>query len=145
MVAYQLVSRAQYQAYRHSGEIPAIGRIFSNRIKRNRIPSGHQYLLIRALDIPTNPIIGTLLLKHMDGEIPVTKIIDIILDDKYRNRGYGSQIMQMIIIEAKRFGSFLIRLFVFSHREIARHIYKKLGFITQQTFNSGESMILPIS
>jgi ribosomal protein S18 acetylase RimI-like enzyme len=56
-------------------------------------------------------------------------IYDINIWEGYQGRGYGKQAMQEIELVAKKLGLKSIGLHVFGHNQVARGLYKKLGYI----------------
>ena len=47
----------------------------------------------------------------------------------YREKGYGQDMMERLVKEARRLGMENVYLTSRKHREAARHIYEKLGFV----------------
>ncbi|MDN7145885.1 GNAT family N-acetyltransferase [Liquorilactobacillus mali] len=56
-------------------------------------------------------------------------IYDFAVEPEFQNKGFGTQAMGMIFIEARRLGFKKIGLHVFGSNERAIHVYHKLGFI----------------
>jgi RimJ/RimL family protein N-acetyltransferase len=56
-------------------------------------------------------------------------LIGLMVDQSFRGEGLGKFLLQFVIGQAKVEGMRLVRLGVFSDNEIARNLYKKMGFI----------------
>ncbi|MNL00412.1 putative N-acetyltransferase YycN [compost metagenome] len=57
-------------------------------------------------------------------------ICDVVIQDQYRGKGYGTKIMELVEIEIKKQGLNRIGLHVFGFNETAINLYKKLGYLT---------------
>jgi ribosomal protein S18 acetylase RimI-like enzyme len=57
-------------------------------------------------------------------------ICDVVIEDEYRGKGYGTQIMELVETEVKKLGLNRIGLHVFGFNETAINLYKKLGYLT---------------
>lgn len=57
-------------------------------------------------------------------------ICDVVIEDSYRGKGYGTQIMELVEIEVQKQGLNRIGLHVFGFNETAINLYKKLGYLT---------------
>ena len=57
-------------------------------------------------------------------------ICDVIIDEPYRGKGYGRQLMLLVEQEVKAKGLSRIGLHVFSFNETAIRLYRSLGYIT---------------
>lgn len=56
-------------------------------------------------------------------------VYDFAIDRAFQNKGFGTQAMKEIFIEAKNRGFKKIDLHVFGSNKRAIHVYRKLGFI----------------
>ena len=63
-------------------------------------------------------------------DAPRAFIYDLIVEDQYRGRGYGRQIMLLLEAEMKKRGVRRVGLNVFSFNTIAIGLYESLGFAT---------------
>jgi ribosomal protein S18 acetylase RimI-like enzyme len=57
-------------------------------------------------------------------------IFDVIVEEQFRGKGYGKQIMRMAEAEARKFGLKRIGLHVFGFNVAAIGLYKSLGYHT---------------
>ena len=57
-------------------------------------------------------------------------IFDIVIDPEHRGRGYGRAAMVALEPLARSLGYDAIRLHVFGHNAVARHLYESLGYGT---------------
>jgi len=97
-------------------------------------------LKIIVLDDSKNEIIG---FGHLtiNKEYPGVPSLGIVINQNYRGKGIGKQIMQKLMEEGKTKKFKAIYLSVFKKNTIAKKLYDSLGFKTiGETFNdSGES------
>ena len=56
-------------------------------------------------------------------------LIGLMIDKGFRGEGLGKFLLQFVVDRAQAEGMRLVRLGVFSDNEIARNLYKKMGFI----------------
>ncbi len=76
----------------------------------------------------TNERIGRVWLGKREAGQPVGVLYDIEIGSAFRGRGLGRQLMLLIEEEARRRGFTEIRLNVFGGNEIARSLYRSLGY-----------------
>ncbi len=88
--------------------------------------AGHEF---RSIVTDAGDVIGTLWLAAQD-EIGsgVGFIYDIVIDPAQRGRGYGRDAMQALEPLARSLGYDTIRLHVFGHNTVARHLYERMGY-----------------
>tara|TARA_R110000868_G_scaffold248282_22_gene504758 strand:- start:27403 stop:27858 length:456 start_codon:yes stop_codon:yes gene_type:complete len=55
-------------------------------------------------------------------------IYELYLNEEYRGKGLGKQLMALIDSEAERLGFKMIRLHVFGHNKIATKLYQSCGY-----------------
>lgn len=55
-------------------------------------------------------------------------IWDIVIDPAHRGRGYGRAAMEALELLARSIGYDAIRLHVFGDNEVARHLYRAIGY-----------------
>ena len=58
----------------------------------------------------------------------IALIYNIIIDEAFRQRGYGKQAMQALEVEVQRLGVDEIRLHVFGNNTVARKLYQNMGY-----------------
>ena len=74
-------------------------------------------------------IIGHVLLRFLSEDKTLVRFGFVIVDDTKRGKGYGKQMLQMVIKKAKEeFGAQKITLGVFDNNPSAFHCYDSLGF-----------------
>ena len=76
----------------------------------------------------TNERIGRVWLGEREAGQPVGVLYDIEIGSAFRGRGLGRQLLLLIEEEARRRGFTEIRLNVFGGNEIARSLYRSLGY-----------------
>jgi len=62
------------------------------------------------------------------GARQVLFIYEIAVDERHRGRGYGRQAMQLVEDHARSRGIGRIELNVFGGNEVARHLYRSVGY-----------------
>jgi ribosomal protein S18 acetylase RimI-like enzyme len=67
-------------------------------------------------------------LQHPLGDVGVGFIYNIEVDETFRGRGYGREAMRLAEEEAKRHGLRALALNVFGHNQVARGLYRSLGY-----------------
>ena len=90
------------------------------------VPSGrHSFYVIEVDGEPA----GDLWLAEREEPLePCLFVYDIHLDDQYRGRGYGRAAMLFAEEEARRRGIDRVALNVFGGNEVARGLYRSLGY-----------------
>ncbi len=63
----------------------------------------------------------------------VAHIDDVVVDEAYRGRGFGKEIVKALIDQARVEGANHIELSTRSHRVVALGLYKSLGFQESET------------
>ncbi len=58
---------------------------------------------------------------------------DFVVDEEYRGHGIGSKLIEKILVFAKELGATYIELTANSKRLVANKLYKKIGFVKQDT------------
>ncbi len=98
----------------------AIGRAISYALKESPGPGG--FVLRGTLD---GGIVGVVVVNKtgMEGYIPENILVYIAVDEKFRGKGYGRELMNKAIVLAE--GD--VKLHV-EHDNPARFLYQKLGF-----------------
>jgi ribosomal protein S18 acetylase RimI-like enzyme len=61
-------------------------------------------------------------------------IFDVVVKEKLRGKGYGSEIVEALLSEAAKRGVENSYLQVFSHNAAARHLYEKMGYREKYRF-----------
>jgi ribosomal protein S18 acetylase RimI-like enzyme len=99
----------------------------------------HATILPQGLDTPGHWIfvveaggerVGVLWLAEREhGNEKVCFIYDIEIDEAHRGRGYGRVAMELAEIEARSHGLRRISLNVFGANEVARNLYRSLGYV----------------
>ena len=68
------------------------------------------------------------LVERRDDFEPTLSVYDIDIDEPYRGRGYGKEAMVFAEEEARRRGLTRIALHVGARNDVARNLYRSLGF-----------------
>ncbi len=55
-------------------------------------------------------------------------IFDVLVDEQFRGRGYGKEIMSLIEEKAGELGLKSIGLHVFGYNKVAKHLYESVGY-----------------
>ena len=88
-------------------------------------PAGHSVFVIDA----DGESVGHLwLVERRDAYEPILSVYDIDVDQPYRGRGYGKAAMLFAEDEARRRGLTRMALHVGARNNIARSLYRSLGF-----------------
>jgi len=64
------------------------------------------------------------------GEGVQAFIYDLLIDEPFRHRGYGTEALCALELIVAELGANTIRLHVFGHNHAARALYEKAGYIT---------------
>ena len=87
---------------------------------------GHTLVIIEAGGEP----VGRLWLAERDlGGRQVLYIYEIAIDPEHQGRGYGRQAMLLAETEARKRGLTRIELNVFGRNDVARNLYRSLGYV----------------
>lgn len=88
-------------------------------------PSGHSVFVIEA---DGEPVGHLWLAEHRDAPEPTMVVYDVDVDEPFRGRGYGRAAMVFTEDEARRRGLTRLTLHVGARNDVARHLYRSLGF-----------------
>ena len=88
-------------------------------------PHGHAVFVI---DLDGEPVGHLWLVERRDAYEPSLIVYDIDVDEPYRGRGYGKAAMVFAEEEARRRGLTRIALHVGARNDVARNLYRSLGF-----------------
>ena len=80
-----------------------------------------------------NELLGTVALKKLDGDTVELKAL--YLDQKFRGKGLGRQLLEKAVTEARRLGYKSIVLDSMSQYEAALRLYRKMGFKDTDRYN----------
>jgi ribosomal protein S18 acetylase RimI-like enzyme len=111
----------------------------SAEFARQKSEEDHAAVLPDGLDTPGHAIfvieadgerVGMLWLAEREiGGRPVSYIYDIEVDERHRGKGYGRAAMLLAEEEAMRRGLHRIELNVFGGNQVARNLYRSLGYV----------------
>jgi len=87
--------------------------------------AGHSVLVI---EVEREPVGHLWLVERLDAYEPTLIVYDIDVDESYRGRGYGHAAMVFAEEEARRRGLTRIALHVGARNDVARNLYRSLGF-----------------
>lgn len=65
---------------------------------------------------------------HMDRAVKSGFIYDVIVDEKFRGKGYGRQLMTLVEEKARELDLKSIGLHVFAYNKVAKNLYESLGY-----------------
>ena len=88
-------------------------------------PAGHSVFVI---EVEGEPVGHLWLVERRDAYEPTLGVYDIDVDEPYRGRGYGKAAMVFAEEEARRRGLSRIALHVGARNDVARNLYRSLGF-----------------
>src|SRR5205085_2879444 len=88
-------------------------------------PAGHSVFVI---EVDGEPVGHLWLVERRDGYEPTLGVYDVDVDEPYRGRGYGKAAMVFAEEEARRRGLTRIALHVGVRNDVARNLYRSLGF-----------------
>ncbi len=78
--------------------------------------------------VDEDQIVG-ILWAHHDPAKKSFFVYDILIYDKFQNKGYGQQTLAALDDEARKLGVTKIGLHVFGSNHRALHVYEKMGFV----------------
>jgi ribosomal protein S18 acetylase RimI-like enzyme len=87
--------------------------------------AGHSVFVI---EVEREPVGHLWLVERRDAYEPTLVVYDIDVDESYRGRGYGKAAMVLAEEEARRRGLTRITLHVGARNDVARNLYRSLGF-----------------
>lgn len=88
-------------------------------------PAGHSVFVIEA---DGEPVGHLWLVERRDAYEPTLRVYDIDVDEAHRGRGHGKAAMVFAEEEARRRGLTRIALHVGARNDVARNLYRSLGF-----------------
>ena len=88
-------------------------------------PAGHSVFVIEA---DGEPVGHLWLVERRDAHEPTLVVYDIDVDEPHRGRGYGKAAMVFAEDETRRRGLTRISLRVGARNDVARNLYRSLGF-----------------
>jgi ribosomal protein S18 acetylase RimI-like enzyme len=91
-----------------------------------RAPSPEQ--LVYVLEADGERVGDLWLCDRKDGFQPALFIYFVGIDEAHRGKGYGKAAMELAEAEARRLGTDRIALNVFGRNEVARNLYRSLGY-----------------
>jgi len=80
------------------------------------------------IEVDGEPVGHLWLVERRDDFEPTLSVYDIDIDEPYRGRGYGKEAMVFAEEEARRRGLTRIALHVGARNDVARKLYRSLGF-----------------
>ncbi len=92
------------------------------------------HFLYLARDAKSNAFVGMVLL--MVFRIPYVRkgyIDDLVVDEKFRNKGLGTQLMQQAVDTAREKGAAYVDFTSRPRRDASNNLYEKLGFEKRET------------
>jgi RimJ/RimL family protein N-acetyltransferase len=88
---------------------------------------GHFLYSVRDESVPAE--VGVLWISPRDsGAGRSLWIYDILVDERFRRRGYASRILELVDDKARELDAGKVELHVFGHNHRARALYEKLGY-----------------
>jgi RimJ/RimL family protein N-acetyltransferase len=88
---------------------------------------GHFLYSVRDESVPAE--VGVLWISPRDsGAGQSLWIYDILVDERFRRRGYASRILELVDDKARELDAGKVELHVFGHNHRARALYEKLGY-----------------
>ena len=88
-------------------------------------PAGHSVFVI---EVEGDPVGHLWLVERRDAYEPTLVVYDIDVDEPFRGRGYGKAAMVFTEEEARRRGLTRVALHVGARNDVARNLYRSLGF-----------------
>ena len=100
---------------------------FAQLLPDGQDTAAHEF---RSIVSDAGETVGTLWFAARDeGGRAAAFIYDIVIDADQRGRGYGRAAMEALEPLARSLGFDTIRLHVFGHNAVARHLYQSVGYI----------------
>ena len=88
-------------------------------------PAGH---FVFVIELDGEPVGHLWLVERRDAYEPILVVYDIDVDEPHRGRGYGKAAMVFAEEQARRRGLTRIALHVGARNDVARNLYRSLGF-----------------
>ncbi len=99
-----------------------------NSILPDGLETNGQYLY-SVVDERDNQRVGIIWYGEIRGDRKdIIFIYDILIDERFRGRGYGTATLRLVEERARELGKKRITLHVFAHNERARKLYEELGY-----------------
>ena len=118
---------AENAGYSPEGAKRKAERDFAAVLVDGRPADGHALFVLE--DAGSGDAIGRAWLADREGaEGTYAFVYDVFLDERVRGRGLGRRAMELLEDEARRRGHARIRLNVFGGNEVARSLYRSLGY-----------------
>jgi ribosomal protein S18 acetylase RimI-like enzyme len=92
-----------------------------------RVPAPEQ--LVSILEDDGERVGELWLCNREDGPQPALFIYFVGIDSEHRGKGYGKAAMELVESEARRLGVDRVALSVFGKNEVARNLYRSLGYV----------------
>ena len=87
------------------------------------------HFLFSIIDEELGSKVGVIWFAIYDKQLlPVAFIYDFLIDEEFRQQGYGRRALMALEVKMKEFGIDKIALHVFAHNHAARALYEKTGF-----------------
>jgi ribosomal protein S18 acetylase RimI-like enzyme len=84
------------------------------------------------IEVDREPVGHLWLVEHRDAYEPTLVVYDIDIDKPHRGRGHGRAAMVFVEEEARRRGLTRVALHVGARNDVARHLYRSLGFVENE-------------
>lgn len=99
---------------------------FASLLPDGRIDVPDQYLYVIEADRTSVGVLWFHLRRAR--KVPEAYLLDIVIDETHRGKGYARAAMQELEREARALGAGRIALNVFEHNQVAQRMYMRLGF-----------------
>lgn len=90
----------------------------------NQVLNDEKITLLAYYDVDL--IVGYILIRKLDDDVCLLDGLYVL--EKYRNKGIGSKLLNEAIIRCKKYNVKYIDINVMNNNEVAKKIYKKMGF-----------------
>jgi ribosomal protein S18 acetylase RimI-like enzyme len=145
MIRFDPMTQAEFEAYlaqavqEYAAEHTRSGRwkpeeaLEKSRAEHARqLPEGlatPDHFLRSIVAVDSGQPVGLIWFWHNRQRQRVT-LYDILVDEPFRRRGYGTQAMRLLEEESRKLGAEAIELHVFGHNQAAQALYEKLDYET---------------
>lgn len=130
---YAIANYAE-EKVRAGNYVPADAMELSAQEYQELLPDGEKtkdnFLLMIVEQVLDHPVGFVWLMIQQTGSLRHLTLVNILIYEEFRNRGYGTQTLELIEEKASALGLEKITLHAFGHNQRARSLYERLGYRT---------------
>ncbi len=117
-------------------EYPITARIIDEKYRANNGGCEEPDNFYPWMAFDENGVFGHFIMRYMHGDNKFLRFGWVVVDDRVRGRGYGTQMLRLGLKYAfEILGVDIVTLGVFENNDLAHNCYKKVGFKDRETVN----------